>query len=73
MIRKMLIFSVPLGTFLKDKLSLAGSQINLIDVNFHLQKSFEIFDKDSANKIWPEKQFENYKALNIFYGKFVCL
>ena len=51
----MLIFSVPLGTFLKDKLSLAGSQINLIDVNFHLQKSFEIFDEDSANKIWPEK------------------
>ena len=51
----MLIFSVPLGTFLKDKLSLVGSQINPIDVNFHLQKSFEIFDKDSANKIWPEK------------------
>ena len=55
MARKMLIFSDPLGTFLKDKLSLVGSQINPIDVNFHLQKSFEIFDKDSANKIWPEK------------------
>ena len=51
----MLIFSVPLGTFLKDKLSLAGSQINPIDVNFHLQKSLEIFNKNSTDKIWSKK------------------
>ena len=31
-------------------MSLAGCQINLIDVNFHLQKSLEIFDKISADK-----------------------
>ena len=31
-------------------LRLAGCQINLIDVKFHLQKSLEIFDKKSANK-----------------------
>ena len=31
-------------------MSLAGCQINPIDVNFHLQKSLEIFDKDSADK-----------------------
>ena len=29
-------------------MSLAGSQINPIDVNFHLQKSLEIFDKESG-------------------------
>ena len=33
-------------------MSLAGYQINPIDVNFHLQKSLEIFDKNSADKIW---------------------
>ena len=31
-------------------MSLAGCQIILIDLNFHLQKSFEIFDKKSAAK-----------------------
>ena len=39
-------------------MSLAGCQINLIDVNFHLQKSLEIFDTNSADKI----QFQNYKG-----------
>ena len=34
---------------------LAGCQINPIDVNFHLQKSLEIFDKNSADKIWSKK------------------
>ena len=32
-------------------MSLAGHQINPIDVNFHLQKVLEIFDKKSADKI----------------------
>ena len=36
-------------------MSLAGCQINPIDVNFHLQKSLEIFDKKSADKIWSKK------------------
>ena len=36
-------------------MSLAGCQINLIDVNFYLQKSWEIFDKNSADKIWSKK------------------
>ena len=31
-------------------MSSAGCQINLIDVNFHIQKSLEIFDKKSAAK-----------------------
>ena len=31
-------------------MSLAGCQINPIDVNFYLQKSLEIFDKNSAAK-----------------------
>ena len=29
----------------------AGCQINPIDMNFHLQTSLEIFDKNSASKI----------------------
>ena len=31
-------------------MSLAGCQINPIGVNFHLQKSLETFDKNSAAK-----------------------
>ena len=37
-------------------MSLTGFQINTIDVNFHLQKSLEIFDKNSAVKIWSKRQ-----------------
>ena len=33
-------------------MSLVGRQINPIEVNFHLQKSLENFDKNSADKIW---------------------
>ena len=39
-------------------MSLAGFQINPIDVNFHLQKSLEIFDTNAADKI----QSQNYKG-----------
>ena len=53
---KMLIFSA-------TSMSLASNQINLIDVNFHLQKGFEIFDKNSADKIWFKKDKEVESAL----------
>ena len=36
-------------------MSLAGCQINPIDVNFHLQKRLEILDINSAHKIWYKK------------------
>ena len=36
-------------------MSLAGCQNNPIDVNFHLQKSLEIFDKNSADKTRSKK------------------
>ena len=36
-------------------MTLAVYQINLIDVNFHLQKSLEIFDKNPADKIISKK------------------
>jgi len=39
-------------------MSLAGCQINPIDVNFHFQKSFETLDSNSADKI----QSQNYKG-----------
>ena len=39
-------------------MSLAGYQINPINVNFHLQKSFEIIDKNSSDKIWSKKDKE---------------
>ena len=31
-------------------MNMAGCQIILIDLNFHLQKGLEIFDKNSADK-----------------------
>ena len=39
-------------------MSLAGCQINLIVVNFHLQKCLEIFDRNSDEKIWSKKDKE---------------
>ena len=36
-------------------MSLSGCQIKPIDVNFHIQKSFEIFGKNSADKVWSKK------------------
>ena len=39
-------------------MSLAGYQIIPIDVNFYLQKSFEIFDKKSADRIWSKNDKE---------------
>ena len=45
----------PKGHFVKDPMRLAGCQINPIDVNFHLQKSLEIFDKNYAGKFWSKK------------------
>ena len=39
-------------------MSLAGCQINPIDIKFYLQKSLEIFDKNSADKIWSKKDKE---------------
>ena len=48
----MLIFIATYGQLLKDW---AGCQNNLIDVNFHLQKSLEIFEKHSAAKTWSKK------------------
>ena len=42
-------------------MSLAMCQINPIDVNFHLQKSLEIFYTNSADKV----QSENYKEVKV--------
>ena len=39
-------------------MSLAGCQINLVDLNFHLQIFLEIFDTNSADII----QSQNYKG-----------
>ena len=44
-------------------MSSAGCQINPIDVNFHLQKSLEIFDTTSADKIQPQNYKEGKSAL----------
>ena len=42
-------------------MNLAECRINPIYVNFHLQKSLEIFDKNSADKIWSK----NYKEIKV--------
>ena len=57
-VRKMLIFGAAYEQVLSDSMSLAGCQIILIDLNFHLQKCLEIFNKNSADKI----QSKNYKG-----------
>ena len=36
-------------------MSLSGCEIDPIDANFHLQKSLEIIDKKSGDKIWTKK------------------
>ena len=36
-----------------SKVSLAKCQIHPIDVNFHIQKSLEIFDTNSADEFNP--------------------
>ena len=41
--------------FLIDSMSLAECQNNQIDVNSYLQKSLEVFDKNSADKFWSKK------------------
>ena len=51
----MLIFS---EHFLYGSITLAGCQINQINVNFHLQKSLKFFDTNSADKI----QSKNYEG-----------
>ena len=42
-------------------MSLAGCQIILIDLNFHLQKCLKLFDKDLGDKI----QSKNYKGVKL--------
>ena len=44
-------------------MSLAGCQIILIDLNFHLQKCLEIFDENSAEKICSKKDKEVESAI----------
>ena len=39
-------------------LSLEECQINPIDVTFHLQKGFEIFEINLADKLWSKKDLE---------------
>ena len=39
-------------------MSFKECQINLIDFNFHLQKSLKIFDKNSADEIWSKNHME---------------
>ena len=44
-------------------MSLAGCQINPINVNFYLQKSWEFFEKNSADKIWSKEDKGDESAL----------
>ena len=48
---------IPLSymTFKTQWANYAGYQINPINMNFHIQTSLEIFDKNSADKIQSKK------------------
>jgi hypothetical protein len=48
--RKMLIFRATKGQLFKDLMSWIGCQNNPIYLNFHLQKSLEIFEKNQLTK-----------------------
>ena len=52
---KKVIFSTRLGAFFIKLMSLVGCQINPIDDNFHIQFFLEIFDENSAGKVWSKK------------------
>ena len=54
----MLIFRATKEQLFKDLMSWAGCQNNSIDLNFYLQKSLEIFEKNSADKIWSNKDIK---------------
>ena len=43
------------GSLFKSQVQHIAFSIRLIDVIFHLQKSLEIFDKQSVDKIWSKK------------------
>ena len=58
---KMLIFSTIFEQVLLDSISLAGCQIIPIDLNFHLQKCLEIFDKNPADK-FQSKNIQGAKS-----------
>ena len=45
-------------------MSWAGCQNNPINLNFHLQKSMEIFEKNSDDKIWSNKHILGKSALS---------
>jgi hypothetical protein len=45
-------------------MSWTGFQNNPIYLNFHLQKSLEIFEKNSADKIWSNKEKRGKNALS---------
>ena len=44
-------------------MSWTGCQNNPIYLNFHLQKSLEIFEKNSADKIWQRHEVESALSL----------
>ena len=46
--------ATPRGIFYSAQWAWRGCQINKIGFNFHLQKSLEIFDECSADKIWSK-------------------
>ena len=44
------------------EMSWAGCENNPIYLNFYLQKSLEIFEKNSADKIWSNKDISTGKS-----------
>ena len=59
-------------------MSLSECQINPIDVNFHLQKSLEIFDKNSATKnqkapcLMPIRVRASFSSAQFHLGVEIC-
>ena len=58
-------------------MSLSGFQIDPIDIHFHLQKSLQIFDKNSVDKMWSKKdkgvKVPSLMPIRVNYGMYIGL
>ena len=64
----MLIFKPPSGIFYKTHWAYQGVKFNQIDVDNHLQKSLDFFDKNSAEEIWSKK-YKYFPSCQLGEGK----
>ena len=63
--RKILTFRGCYGQLLKDSINWAGCQNNLIDINFYLQKVWNVLIKIQLTKSDPKMLFQKTRTCSI--------